>query len=603
MLDELRRLLAEFDAQYVSVAGDEPSRFPFLCRWAYQILTSQNREIDGRTGSPVDCIPGERNLDTGDASSAPLPHFVHHLSLEVSNGSDFQRYFGPECTEELDTAVREVVGGLGFPLARHLDRIEPVVGVGTISLYDALCRTRVTVPGDVVLHPEVSYGFFLPQPYRVGGGVATVPMAPDGTVDIDALDRVVAEQNTRLYAEWLPQRSALVWRTLRDLYGRGLLDTPPRFEDAEEITSGLEELDTLAAARTLLTRAISRWPVLRDAQPLHRRPAQVLRPPRVVCYLHINPGVTGRMATPSHLARLGEVLGRYRVAAIEDMSYHSIRSAPEDCGTLLEYYADTYVLFGISKPFALANLRIGLLWAASVKAESVRRALEGTVGFVYTGFQNALARALGTGADAIRTYLAEESWRTENSYEFRRHLMVAMVEGAGSERIPDVQRARVRSVVLDEVDRLLRWKFDQGVVICPPGFEDRPVDTPCYDKLDPAILDFHRDLAVRFLTEGLSRWFAVEYEPECGFFLVVHCDAVLGRGRIGPVGIRRTFHLFAVLSYLLGVRVVPDEMMTLPGSGHRRVRLSFSPPVQNLVRCMFTCHQGLTWLEEQSGGC
>jgi aspartate/methionine/tyrosine aminotransferase len=602
-IEELRRLLAEFETQYAGVADDEPSRFPFLCRWAYQVLTSRNRETDNRTGSPVDCIPGERNLDTGDASAAPLPNFVHHLSLEVDNGRDFQRYFGPECTEELDTAARELVAGLGFPLARHFDRIEPVVGVGTISLYDALCRTRVTVPGDVVLHPEVSYGFFLPQPYRAGGAVATVPLERDGAVDVDALDRVVTERNAALYTEWLPQRSVLVWRTLQDLHSRGLFGeaAAPRFEDAEEITRGLEELDTLEAARRMLARAASRWPALRNAQPLHRGPALVLRPPRVVCYLHINPGVTGRMATAEHLGRLGEVLGRHQVAAIEDMSYHSIRSAPEDSGTLLDHHPDTYVLFGLSKPFALANLRIGLLWIPRAEAEPVRRALEATVGFVYTGFQNALARAMRTGAEEIRAYLAEESWHAENSYEFRRHLMVAMVEGIGSARIPEAQRGRVRSVVLDEVDRLLRWKFAQGVVICPPDLQNRPVEASDYDSLDSGVRKFHRELAARFLEEGLSRWFTVEYEPDCGFFLVVHCDAVLDRGGIGPVGVKRTFDLFGVLSYLLGVRVVPEEMMTLAasGPGGRRIRLSFSPPVENLVRCMFTCHQGLTWLEEQ----
>ncbi|MEV5600808.1 aminotransferase class I/II-fold pyridoxal phosphate-dependent enzyme [Streptomyces sp. NPDC052299] len=600
---ELGRLLAEFETQYAGVAEDEPSRFPFLCRWAYQVLTSRNQESGGGSEGPVDCIPGERNLDTGDASAAPLPSFVHHLSVEVGRGKDFQRYFGPECTEELDTAVRELVAGLGFPLARHLDQVEPVVGVGTISLYDALCRTRVTVPGDVVLHPEVSYGFFLPQPYRAGGTVATVPLGEDGAVDIDALDRVVTERNAALYAEWLPQRSVLVRGTLRDLHSRGLLGdvAAPCPEDAEEITRGLEELGPLRAARTMLKRAASRWPALRNAQPLHRGPALVLRPPRVVCYLHINPTVTGRMATPEHLRRLGEVLGRHQVAAIEDMSYHSIRSMPEDCGTLLDHHPDTFVLFGLSKPFALANLRIGLLWSPRTQAESVRRVLESTIGFVYTGFQNALARAMRTGAEEIRAYLAEESWHQENSYEFRRHLMVAMVEGIGSARIPDAQRGRVRSVVLDEVDRLLRWKFAQGVVLCPPGLREHPVDASHYDELDARTREFHRELAERFLDEGLSRWFAVEYEPECGFFLVVHCDAVLDRGGIGPVAVERTFHLFGVLSYLLGVRVVPEEMMAPPGKGigRHRIRLSFSPPVENLVRCMFTCHQGLTWLEEQ----
>jgi aspartate/methionine/tyrosine aminotransferase len=90
------------------------------------------------------------------------------------------------------------------------------------------------------------------------------------------------------------------------------------------------------------------------------------------------------MATAEHLGRLGEVLGRHQVAAIEDMSYHSIRSAPEDSGTLLDHHPDTYVLFGLSKPFALANLRIGLLWIPRAEAEPVRRALEATVGFVYT---------------------------------------------------------------------------------------------------------------------------------------------------------------------------------------------------------------------------
>ncbi|QFZ18903.1 aminotransferase class I/II-fold pyridoxal phosphate-dependent enzyme [Saccharothrix syringae] len=599
-IGRLRELLRDFHDRYARLEGDETARFPFLCRWAFQVLTSRNQEVDPRTGALVDCVPGQGNLDTGDASAPPYPPFVDRLREQVDGATDFARYFGPECVDGLDEAVRGYVTAMGFPLADHLDGLSTVVGSGTISLYNALCQHLVAVAGDVVLHPEVSYGFFLTQPYRAGGAVAAVPMAADGTVDVAALDRVVRERNAALHRAWLPARVVLVRRTLDELHARGVIGTAATPADVEALTEGLDGLDNLAAGDELFARAVARWPEILGAEQLHRRAAQVLRPPRVVGHLHITPAVTGALPSDAHLAELGRVLGEHRITAIEDMSYHSIRSSPRAQGTLLEHHRDTCVLFGVSKPFALANPRIGVLLVATADAEAVTRAVESTIGFVYTGFQHALAGALADDADRARAYLADESWDPATGYDFRRALLIAMVEGVGSARLSPAERDAARTALRSEVDRFFRWKFDQGVVVCPPDHDG--VDAPGeavgdYDDLPPAVLDYHRRVAHAFTTTGLRHWFAVEFEPEAGFFLVVHCDAVLARGRIGPIPVSRTFDVFGVLAHLFGVRVVPEEMMTAPRPVNRRLRLSFSPPVENLVRCLLTTYLGLTWLE------
>ncbi|MFI6820238.1 aminotransferase class I/II-fold pyridoxal phosphate-dependent enzyme [Micromonospora sp. NPDC050187] len=576
-LGELAKLLAEFHDEYRTVREDEISRFQFLCDSMFSVFTSRDhrRLADGST---VDWLPAAGNLDTGDSGFPPPQEVVETLTDMSTIWRELPRYVGPETEPALEEAVARFLRDEGLALATELDRLGTVVGCGTVNLFDALCRDLVQRPGDVILMPSVGYGFFLAQPYRAGGAVEMVECEQTGRVRPDVLARRIAEVDQELYRRWFPLRHAHVTLGLQDARRRGLV-TIPEDDLAALVDRFVDGLPTDAAPgrrelrRRLLTALPRRQPVRQDPR---RDLVNLVRPPAVRALLHISPAVTGHVYREYEVAELGAVLRTADIAVVEDLAYHSVRLSGDRLHSLQGRVPTCHTLLGLSKPFGMANIRVGLMLVDRRDVKRLRRLVENSVGFVPLVAQRAAAAALGLHRQRADDYLHRASHDPYLGYENRLTMFRAMLRGTAVQPVPEHVETEIRRYAL----ALLGEKRAAGTEVTG--------DT-----------DGDRRLVDEFLQEGLSRWFTLAHEPEAGFFGVVDCRPLLARGTLTRAGIeaRTAFDVFAFLAYTLGVRTIPEEGMRLPTNRTRLLRMSFSPAPRMLVECLFSVYSGLRFLE------
>jgi aspartate/methionine/tyrosine aminotransferase len=579
-LGELAKALHEFHAEYTSLQEDEISRFPFLCDAMFSTFTSRNvRRLED--GSTTDWIPAGGNLDTGDAGFPPPEAALAACTDEATASRDLPRYIGPETEEVLQDALFRFLRHQRFPLADRLDSLGTVVGCGTVNLFDAVCRDLVHLPGDVVLMPSVGYGFFLAQPYRAGGRVAIVDGDGTGRIQPAELRTRIAEIGQSLYEEWLPHRRHHTAVALRDAERRGLVALPGDEAGLSTLVDALVEgLPSEAeSGRALLRRRVlSLLPMSGPVRGDPRRDlTNLVRPPAVRAWLHINPGVTGCVYDEQEIAGLAEVLRASGVAVIEDLAYHSVRMTGEQVHSFQGLVPTCHTLFGVSKPFALANARIGLMLVAAQDVSRLRRMVENAVGFVPLAAQRMAAAALGgSRPEASARYLAHASGAPETGYGFRLSLLTLMLRGAAAVPPDPAVEAAVSRYALE----LLAAKRRAGTDVT--GGEDGD-----------------RRLVAEFLADGLSRWFAPMNHPEAGFFQVVSCRRLLDRGTLRRVGLPAfsAFDVFAFLAWALGVRTIPEEGMRLPTHGTHLLRMAFSPRPRLLVESLLTTYAALRFIE------
>ena len=581
-IKRLVRLVRSFKEQHALLADDELARFIFLCDSMFGEFTSQNRGADlGATN--IDWIPASGNLDTGDSGFPPpdaaISEFVDRRAAE----DELSRYVGPEPDARLARALTEFIEAHGFELAGHLDRLGLAVACGTVNLYDAVCKDLVQQPGDTVLMPSISYGFFLAQPYRVGGRVEAVECHSSGRVAASVLAQHMSECNARLYEEWWPDRRYHTYIALRTARQRGLLRLPDDRRAVENIVETLVgSLDHgPVEGRKVLQERVRSLPVSGDTQLTDPRRdiTHLIRPPMVRAWLHINPSVAGYVYSPDELDEVGEVLTTGGATAIEDFAYHSIRVAGKEIHTLQGRVPRCYTLFGLSKPFGLANVRIGLMLVAREDVKRIERLVENTVGFVSLAAQRTAASALSADGDNARTYLLRASEDAENGYEARLQMLLLMLRGNAGERViePNAVAERVTSLALG----LLAAKRAAGTDVTGDATRDE-------------------DLVERFLAEGLARWFVLPFTPQAGFFVVVSCRPLLESGILQKLGMMKpcAFDVFAFLAYALGVRTIPEEGMRTAHSDTHLLRMAFSPTAKVLVESLFTIYVSLLFLEQ-----
>ncbi len=547
-LGELVTLLAEFRTGYEMLAGDEVRRFEFICQQMFERFVSPDSPPEDPAYVPIS------NLDTGDSLPRPFPPFVKALRAEVDRVSlDAHHYYQPGGFEALTTATIDFLVREGFIDPAYAGELRVLPAAGTVQIYDALCRVHIETADDTVLVPELGYGYFLSQPGRVRGRVATVECDQHGAVSLASLARALQAQNDGLWRDW------------RDTGGAGFDRAARRLARSSPLFSG-DVLETLRDLHREFCGDREAWRSdqidrLRNAFPESAWRAarhdivKALRPPRVVALLHIQPSVSGYVYTASQIEEMAELLHQHKVAVFEDIAYHSICCRLDSLASFTGGAAVTYTLVGISKPMAIANLRLGLLIADKDHEEAPRRTLESTGGFVSSILQRALASALTS--NEYGNYVTDNSWGP-GGYGARGAIMRKLLTGCGSE--PDDE---VRTLVLAAAQR------------------------------EPALAPF----ADEFLARGLSRWLEPAGRPEAGFFEIVSCSPILAARQFRELGIRSSFDVFALLAYLFDLRTIPEEAMR-PGPGPgTRLRLAFSPDPAFVARLFLHAFGGLTLLE------
>jgi len=540
--------LEQFRADHRCAGTDEVLRFESMCRHMFQTFACPD------AAEPVSASPVS-NLDTGDAVARPFPPFVDALRAGAAGVTmDAHHYYGAESIAPLSAATTAFLHRTGFPTQRPPTRLRVLPGAGTVQVYDAVCKVVVRQPDDTVVVPRLGYGFFLTQPCRVGGRVAPVACDGRGAVTAQALTTAVNEQNHALWDGWRRDADTLFGRAVRRLSNCGVPAVSPQGR------ATLWQIKAMMAGHPAGWRSPEVWELLSGVAPQLAAPAvreralALLRPPAVVAFLHIQPAVSGHVYSTAEVAQLAAVLDDARVAVVEDVAYHSIRCRLRDLASMQGVAAEVYTLLGLSKPMAVANLRLGLLLVDDEHYERPHRALEATTGYVSALLQRTLAHALA--ADGYDEYTAANSCGPQG-YEYRRDLMHRLL-GGGSRDDPGTVEFVRRAAAGDT-------------------------------ELEPFV--------DAFLREGLRRWLRPVVTPVAGFFQLVSCAPLLDLPEFRALGIGSSFDVFALLAYLFDVRTIPEESMGPGADTGDTLRLAFSPDPEVLARLLLRTYRGLALVE------
>lgn len=597
-LSRLSALLASFRRRYPQGFGDV-SRFEFLLDEMFEVFLSLNVET-GAGGEGGDCFPMSDNFDTGNASSGPFPPFVAGVQEAFRDLDAYRGYVGPRPIEGLPEAVNDWLIRHGFITAQRSAELAVAVGAGTVHLYDVLCRTLIQRPGDVVIIPEVTYGFFIPQVERSGGRTHILRSTLGAKIDAGAVAAAVDAINNSSAENWRKtarQRLELYVAETEGCYG----DTTRR-PGIDLLTNLVEELSAYSSPVEIEAKLLHfiRSEICGGDAALYSRlsaapQTRMLFPPRVVAYLHINPNLYGKSYGPEESSLITKSLASRSVTVIEDFAYHSLGIPIANFKSCLLFGSNVFSLLGVSKPLSIANCRLGILLGEREAMHGLYRVIENSVGFVSTLLQRGLLKAFSE-PDALDDYLAA-NWSGPDGYRRKKNLMLACVEGGSSTSLDSDLRDTLQREILDGVSEFFAWKRSQGVELYDADYQSaggRRAANPT---------DYQRLVAADFAEGGLSRWLEVCESPDCGFFVIVDCRRLLQNWPLQEPRLTCAFDVFALFAVLFGVRTIPEECMgDLDFSGSHRIRFSYSVPAETIIRACVTLYLGMTQLEAGFAG-
>jgi aspartate/methionine/tyrosine aminotransferase len=507
-------------------------------------------------------LPMGGNLDTGDAHGEAFPPFTRALSQHFSDRVEIKKYYGPEALSEVKRGVKSLGRMLGLAPAEVLEQHNVVVGAGTVNLYDVACRQLIRRRRDAFLLPTPTYGFFIPQIRRTGGVPLFLAGQESYRLSSDEIAHAADQYNAARLKEW-----RLEWKGLLTVFSHEL--------------SLRYNVDPIEISDVCLRQDLR---ALTDPEEIDRRIAEALHsfglgedvlnhpdltpptPSRVVGLLHINPNVCGYAYGEDEVRGIANVCAQRGITIVEDLAYYPIQCTvnPKEISSVMNQTCPALVLMGISKPFAVANMRLGVGLAKEPIASRLMRRVENSIGFVSRPLQLALADMLLAGDEALECFLEKGNSESDGGYQRKLKLIYFGLEGWSSQRLSTKDKEMSEAVFREEIFQ----------------FHDGPI-------------------AREFFEVGLSPWLEPVFDPDWGLFVIVDCQRAIRRFSGSRLPIRSSFDVFALLAFFCGVRSIPGETMGLEKNGaeHQLLRLSFSCATSVLVKALYVAWVGLSKLE------
>lgn len=594
-LSKLTTLLASFHKRYPHGLGDIP-RFEFLLDEMFDVFLSLNVEA-AAGGEIIDCFPTADNFDTGNASCGPLPSFVEGVQEAFRDLDAYRGYFGPRPINGLSEAVKDWLIHHDFITAQRSSELAVSVGVGTVHLYDVLCRALIQHPGDIVIIPEVTYGYFIPQVERNGGRIHILRAAHGEKISANDIATTVDAINTTSTLNWfktMRPRLEIYIAEIEGFFGDTIVKPSSvllaRLD--EDLSTCMSPLEMQSKLERFIYSEICRCDDDLCSRVLGSPQTRMLFPPRVIAYLHINPNLCGKVYDPEESSLITKTLDSRSVTLIEDIAYHSLGLPISKFKSCLLFGSNVFSLLGVSKPLSIANCRLGILLGEQKAMQGLYRIIENSVGFVSTLLQRGLLRAFSESED-LDSFLAA-NWSGPNGYRQKKNLMLACLEGNCSPKLDPDLRDSTQQRILDGGLEFFSWKRAQGVELYDADY----LFADGQRAVNPA--DFQRRIVDGFVKEGLSRWLEVCASPDCGFFVIVNCSRLLQRWHLPAPHLSCAFDVFALFTVLFGVRTIPEECMgDLDFSGSSRLRFSYSVSDETIIRACVTLYLGMIQLESQ----
>ncbi|MEH0542269.1 aminotransferase class I/II-fold pyridoxal phosphate-dependent enzyme [Streptomyces sp. B21-105] len=576
-VSHFQSMLAEFRRLSVEPRG-EADRFQFLCDQMFTVFSASGIWEADREHDRL--LPGDDNLDTGNPAFHPPDVFMNTMVKLASDPENLRGYYGGFARDDLRSAVQEFLRRTGLLSADQT--VDVVAGAGTVHLYDLLCRHLVRRPNDVVLSAHPFYGFFLPHAERSGGQTRLVRPDDGYRCSGSLVASSISAVNDELHQGWATTVGHRFRAFLTDAAPHLGLCVPPLW--VEEVGRALDRVRTwpdfpeqcdgevLDLLGPLLAEVGLPWPAL-------ARVGKLPTVPRVVAWMHINPSQGGDVYGQEHVSALAEVLRYAQVPPIEDLAYHSVRIQLGELGSFFRTGVPTYQLLGLSKPFGLANCRVGLLVTDTDDGYQLGRLVETSAGWMPTFHQIALRDLLAD--KEVERYLRENSSASQDSYAAKCTVALAVLRGRRHDPTLSEDGFAHVSRIADETAEELFGPF---------GSYPHAAGVPI------------RSLVDDFLADGLSAWLSVPRPPEAGFFVMADCTSLITSELGRALDLRSAFDVFALFTHFAGVRTIPEEAMTVASlsTDTKLLRLSFSVPSRTWVHACFLIFLLLRRLTEQT---
>lgn len=526
-----------------------PDRFECYLDTMFTTFKCSGGEIGG--GLPLPAVDPTDNLDTGNPQ-APVPG-LQVVTPEIPPDA-WRTYIGPETRPESEKRLKRLLVRYGVLGSARAEQLAVQVGAGTVNLFDASIRHLFRTPGDVLLVPETTYGFFLPHAYRSHGSVRMVPTGVDGKVNPATLGAIVDEVNTQLSGD-----SALLRRqhaSSRDSanYDVGSASARPYTACSPDV-AGFSSSEVGPTTRALLL---------------------------------IHPTISGALYHEDELRLIAEVLRRRSVCVIEDIAYLGLRTDPGDVVSIASYTDEVISLIGLSKSLAVSNLRVGFAVAPRFHARHIMRVVENSVGFV-PGYAQLMVEELLRDPELVIQALMDNSTRRHDCYDAKLAVLCQCVQGPNGRGVSVSRRDAATRLILRRGPALVR-----ELLVCEPLAAAAAI---AGDRMNAGESEIATVVAGLLAEGGLGQWLAIVTPPRAGIFALCDATALLN-GPIGrALGLSNAFDVFALFAHLFGVRTIPQEVMTTSQKCPPWLRLTFSPPVEVLLDALLRLFLGLTYLE------
>jgi len=565
-------------------------------------FVSQNNEVDPKSGEIVPSLHVEVNFDTGDAGADPFPEFIFSIKKQVENVSEYKKYYGPQAKNELKIAIKEFLCDQNLISAEIADNFDVVLGCGSVNIYDAICRKIIKRKDDAIIIPAPTYGFFIPQIYRMKGEVIFIIGEEGGKVSPLEVHKNIQEYNVRQHLIWkslLEEHFRIYLSHLTSkLCQKFILDKKQFSIMKEQILASKDIFETdrivsIFVQSNLLgknARLIKR--IFENSDLLPPSPS------RVVGFLHINPSIYGAAYTQDDINALTNIFEEMRVTVIEDLAYFPVKSQKaENLASFLPKDCETISLLGISKPFALAGFRIGIAVTKSLLAEDLMRRIENIIGFTPMSIQKAVIDMLSTKKADIKYYFDQNNF-SARGYAFKRKIMIFGLEGRRSKCLSYEDKITCESVYRAEIKNLFQKKRQQGIELFDKDYLLKSgVDINSLSQNDN-ISRYEQLIVEDFLERGVSEWFDLSFDPIWGFFSIVNCEKLISCSPIVGINLNNSFDVFAFLAFFFGFRTIPSETMGIenPRIGQHKLRCTYSSKIETIVSGLFTIFVGINQL-------
>jgi len=326
--------------------------------------------------------------------------------------------------------------------------------------------------------------------------------------------------------------------------------------------------------------------------------------------LHVNPTVFGSVYEEHDIVPLVDILRRHNITVVEDLAYALIQlQSQKRLHSFLPHLPDsTCVLLGLSKPFAIANVRAGVLVARPQIIDSVTHRVSISVGHVSSMIQGALLAMVEAPVDSMKRFLQHNAFNGIDGYVLKRDVMIACFEGTSStDKIGEQRKPIIQKVLMKQLREFLASQYAETVstdagtqAVTVPGTTPHQHFTKWWARRVRTGLPDDDMLVNVFCKTGLNRYFEVTFVPDAGFFLIVDSKKLIAQSQGHSWAMNSSMDVFFFLRTIFDVRLIPEEVMgDFNEIGKKTcLRFTFSPTMRRIVWGLFTLFVGLHALEE-----